>query len=122
MCWLGRARAIDLLEQLRRARFKGTGRMAFLAQREAIARALAAGATKRAVWQLLHAEGHMPISYEQFVAYTRRYLEQADVPAPGERSLPRERPAGTREPLALEDTRPAQFRYPGKASDKDELI
>jgi len=84
--------------------------------------ALAAGATQKAVWQLLHAEGHMPISYEQFVAHTRRYLEQGDRPARGGGRLPRERPAGTREPLVPEDTRPAQFRYPGKASDKDELI
>jgi hypothetical protein len=50
-----------LVDELRRARFRGAGRMAFLAHREAIAQALAAGASKKAVWQLLQAKGQMPI-------------------------------------------------------------
>ena len=99
-----------LVDELRRARFRGAGRMAFLAHREAIAQALAAGASKKAVWQLLQAKGQMPIGYARFVAYTHRYVEAGERPgAKPERQPPR-------------GGQPQPFRYPGQASDKDELI
>jgi hypothetical protein len=107
-----------LVDELRRARFRGAGRMAFLAHREAIAQALAAGASKKAVWQLLQAKGQMPIGYARFVAYTHRYVEApAEVGKGGTREAA---PGAKRQPPR--GGQPQPFRYPGKASDKDELI
>ena len=112
---------MGLVDELRRARFRGAGRMAFLAHREEIAQALAAGTSKKAVWQLLQAKGWMPIGYARFVAYTHRYIEadapQASVPE----AAPSERPGVKPKRQAPRGGQPQQFRYPGKASDKDEL-
>jgi hypothetical protein len=143
-----------LVDELRRARFRGAGRMAFLAQREEISQALAAGASKKAVWQLLHDKGQMPIGYARFVAYTHRYIEAGELPevakpapevakgvskhevskhlsppevAKGEgggtpEATPSERPGVKPKRQAPKGGKPKQFRYPGKASDKDELV
>jgi hypothetical protein len=126
---------MGLVDELRRARFRGAGRMAFLAHREEIAQALAAGATKKAVWQLLQAKGQMPISYARFVAYTHCYLETGEPPPEVAKPCPElvegggtpeatssERPGVKPKRQAPKGGQPQQFRYPGKASDKDELV
>jgi hypothetical protein len=112
---------MGLVDELRRARFRGAGRMAFLAHREEISQALAAGASKKAVWQLLQEKGQMPISYARFVAYTHRYIEAGELQGSAPETTPSSERQGKPERQAPKGE-PKQFHYPGKASDKDELV
>jgi hypothetical protein len=113
---------MGLVDELRRARFRGAGRMAFLAHREEIAQALAAGASKKVVWQLLQAKGQMPISYARFVAYTHRYIEAGEPPAGTPEAVPSKGSGVKPKHKEPKEAKPQQFRYPGKASDKDDLV
>jgi hypothetical protein len=53
---------------------RGEGRAAFLVHKAEIEEALLAGWTVRNVWETLHDEGKISISYVAFTTYVRRYL------------------------------------------------
>ena len=54
---------------------RGNGRQAFLAQLNLIEQALAQGSKVKEVWEFLHEKGTMPIQYNAFANYVKRYIK-----------------------------------------------
>jgi hypothetical protein len=66
------------LEQTRRQAGKPLGgKIQFRGQMTEIQRALAAGYSKREIWQLLHSRGDFAYSYSQFLSYARQLALEA---------------------------------------------
>lgn len=63
----------DLMKRL--SEEPGTGRMAFLAHKEDIRKAVAAGYKAKAIWRAMRDEGIMPVGYETFLRYVRELPE-----------------------------------------------
>ena len=53
---------------------KGRGRVYFRRHQEQIAAALQLGHSRKHIWRVLHDQGQMPITYEQFNRYVSREL------------------------------------------------
>ena len=56
----------------KRASLKGSHRAVFVGVRPLIERALAAGHSMKATWEVLHAEGKLTMTYETFRAHCRK--------------------------------------------------
>jgi hypothetical protein len=56
------------------------GKAHFLAHLAEIEQAIAAGFPKKDVWEALRNQGKIPISYNQFLIYTQRIIEQKNAP------------------------------------------
>jgi len=76
-----------------------SGRVAFLALKDDIARAVAAGWPVKSIWYTLFAEGRIAIGYHAFNLYVNKYIRAATaappvVPAPPSATAKPRAPAG----------------------------
>jgi len=62
-----------------RAKSRNKNRIAFLAVQEEVLEALDVGWSVKAIWNTLHEEGKIEMTYETFTVYVRRYIRDGDV-------------------------------------------
>lgn len=74
------------------ARGKGRGKQLFLAQRSDISDALNAGYKMTEIWQYLHNNDKMPITYRVFAEYVYRHIKRVARTTPEDTTKEKEEP------------------------------
>jgi len=60
------------------SKIRDKNRIAFLAIQEEVSDALDVGWSMKAIWNTLHEEGKIEMTYETFTVYVRRYIRDGD--------------------------------------------